>query len=501
MRRNVSLTMRLAILVAGTALPLILFAGGLIYQHYLSDQKVAFDRVLQFTRGLKLVLEREMQGIVSGLTVLASSPALQQGDFNEFRTIANAFLAGFPGHPSIVIADASGQIVFDSKTPPGSPLPQRTLRADRDRVFRTGQPAFSPMFVGSVSKRPIVTVTVPVFRDNKVVYDLSFDPPQEVFQHIIEQQQMTDDWTISIFDQNGVNFARVPNPEQTVGKRASPTLFAVMFSAPEGEARTVSLEGVPLLTAFVRSELSGWVAASGIAENTLTAPLKRSVGFAAALGVVMLAIGLAFAVRMATQIARAETLHSLLIDELNHRVKNTLATVQSLASQTFRNSTDTEARSKFSARLGALGRTHDTLSAQKWDGANIDEVIDATLAPFQTANVDRIRSSGPSMRLSPRAVVVLSMAIHELATNAVKYGALSTPAGRIRIDWHKNDQGGKTTVSLCWQESGGPPVTPPERTGFGSTLIEQGFAAQLNGKAELDFASDGVKCTLEFSTS
>lgn len=499
MRRNLSLTLRLAILVAGTALPLILFAGGLIYQHYLADQKVAFDRVLQFTRGLKLVLEREMQGIVSGLTVLATSPSLQQGDFTEFRTIANAFLASFPGHPSIVLADANGQIVFDSRMPPGSPLPKRAQRKDRDKVFRTGQAVFSPMFIGNVSKRPIVTVTVPVFRDNKVIYDLSFDPPQEVFQRIIEQQQMSDDWTISIFDQNGVNFARVPNPEETIGKRASPTLFAVMFSAPEGEAHTVSLEGVPLLTAFVRSELSGWVAASGIAEKTLTAPLRRSVGLAAALGVVMLAIGLLFAVRMATQIARAETLHSLLIDELNHRVKNTLATVQSLASQTFRNSSDAEARAKFSARLGALGRTHDTLSAQKWDGADIKSVVEATLSPFESANPDRIRASGPAIRLPPRSVVILSMAIHELATNAAKYGALSAASGRIKIVWSKVEENGKATVTLHWQETGGPPVKTPDRTGFGSTLIEQGFAAQLNGKANLEFASTGLSCTLEFS--
>src|SRR6185437_15613782 len=232
MPRSLSLPLRLAILVAGTILPLILFSGALVYQHYRQDQAAAFGRVLQFTRGLKLVLEREMQGIVSGLTVLASSPSLQQGDFVGFRTIADAFLARFPGYPSIIIADAAGQIVFDSNSPSGVTLPKRAERPERDKVFRTGQPAFSPMFIGAVTKRPIVTVTVPIFRDGKVIYDLSFDPPQEVFQRIIEQQQMNAEWTVSIFDQNGVNFARVPNPEQTVGKPASPTLSAVMFSAP-----------------------------------------------------------------------------------------------------------------------------------------------------------------------------------------------------------------------------------------------------------------------------
>ena len=110
---------------------------------------------------------------------------------------------------------------------------------------------------------------MPVFRDGEVVYDLSFDPPLEIFQRIIEQQKPDEEWTISIFDQRGANFARVPNPQTTVGREASPSLSAVMFSAKEGQARTTSLEGVPLLTAFVHSDLTGWISAAGIAEKTL----------------------------------------------------------------------------------------------------------------------------------------------------------------------------------------------------------------------------------------
>src|SRR5215510_8288018 len=365
MRRKLSLPLRLAILVAGTILPLIGFSAAIVYQHYIQDRQDAFGRVLQVTRSIQQVVDREMQGIVSGLIVLAGSDSLARGDFDAFRGRVQGFLSQFPGHASIIVGDREGRQVFNSSRDPGVLLPPRTNREDRGVVFKTRKAALSELFVGSVSRRPIVTVTVPVFHGGEVVYDLSFDPPLEIFQRIIEQQKPSDDWTISIFDRKGINFARVPNPETTIGMKASPSLFAVMFSAREGQART---EGVPLLTAFVRSGLTGWIPAAGIAEKALTAPAVRTFVLTGAIGVGMLAIGLAFAIRMATAIARAEALHELLINEVNHRVKNTLATVQSLSSQTFRSSADAIARGKFDERLSSLGRTYDVLSAKKWEG-------------------------------------------------------------------------------------------------------------------------------------
>ncbi|MGC1915410.1 MAG: sensor histidine kinase, partial [Pseudolabrys sp.] len=295
--------------------------------------------------------------------------------------------------------------------------------------------------------------------------------------------------------QQGANFARVPNPETTIGRHASPSLFSVMFSAKEGQARTTSLEGVPLLTAFVHSDLTRWIPAAGIAEKTLVAPVVRTFLLTAAIGIAMLGIGLAFAIRMATTIARAETLHELLIDEINHRVKNTLATVQSLASQTFRSGTDAASRNKFDARLASLGRAHDVLSAKKWEGADIGEVVAATLEPFASASPHRIAFDGASVPMSSRAVVMLSLVLHELATNAAKYGALSGPVGRVTVSWTLEPH---DTVKLNWRESGGPPVGKPDRVGFGSTLIEKGFTAQMGGSATLRYERDGLTCALEF---
>jgi two-component sensor histidine kinase len=495
MRLVNSLPVRLAILVAGTMLPLIIFSGVIIYNNYLQDRQDAQARVLGLTRSIRQTLDREVQGMLSGLSVLASSRALRDDDFEAFRIGAAAFAKQFDGETLLVVGDPEGRIVFNSAAAPGVELGHRAERRDRDIVFETGKPAFSPLFIGPISGRPIVTITVPVFRGDKVVYDLSFNPPLSIFQRIVEQLSPGPDWTASIFDQNGLNFARVPNPGQTIGQRASPTLFAVLRTAEEGQTTTVSLEGVPLVTAWTRSAFTGWIAAAGIAESTLSAPALQDLSIALLIGGLLLLIGLAFALRMATQIARGEAMQELLINELNHRVKNTLATVQSLASQTFRQSGDIDAKRKFGSRLAALGGAHDLLSEQKWEGTDLREVLQTAIEPFQTGG-ERFVLSGPSIRISARCVTMFSMVIHELATNATKYGALSAPEGQVRIEWQQTGDAGRH-IDLQWAELRGPPVDPRSRIGFGSALIEQGFAAQLGGRAELVFKRSGLVCNLE----
>ena len=152
------------------------------------------------------------------------------------------------------------------------------------------------------------------------------------------------------------------------------------------------------------------------------------------IGGILLLIGLAFAVRMATAIARGEMLHDLLIEELNHRVKNTLAILQSIATQTFRSASRAE-REKFEGRLGALAEAHNLLSTEKWQGSDLADVIGRVLQPYLLNNPERVRMFGPSVPLSPRLAVVLSMILHEIATNAAKYGALSNDSGTVMLDW------------------------------------------------------------------
>jgi two-component sensor histidine kinase len=262
----------------------------------------------------------------------------------------------------------------------------------------------------------------------------------------------------------------------------------------------VSLEGVALITSFVRSTLTGWTVAAGISERSLVGPLWRNLAITSVIGAFLLLTGLAFAVRMATTIARGEMLHNLLIEELNHRVKNTLAIVQAIAVQTFRSASRDE-RGKFEGRLGALAEAHNLLNTEKWRGAELQDVVGRVLRPYLLNNPDRLRMSGPKVPLAPRLAVVLSMIVHEIATNAAKYGALSSENGTIRLDWEIITEKARPRLRLIWAEAGGPLVVAPVRRGFGSRLIERSARDQLGGEATIDFLPRGavytVVCSLE----
>jgi two-component sensor histidine kinase len=182
----------------------------------------------------------------------------------------------------------------------------------------------------------------------------------------------------------------------------------------------------------------------------------------------------------------------LLINELNHRVKNSLATVQAIAFQTLKGDTPlAEARSRFEARLMALSRAHNLLTEQNWEGAALERVVRDSVEHF--AGDCRFRISGPSFWLAPRSALALALALHELGTNAAKYGALSAEGGVIDIAWHEADG----ILRLNWKESGGPAVAAPSRRGFGSRLIEQGLGGDLGGEARIAFEPDGLRCTIE----
>lgn len=492
---KLSLPVRLALLIAGTTLPLILFAAGIVFNNYEQDRRDATQRVLETVRSIRLVLDSEMQRMTGGLQVLGLTDSLRSGDFNGFRRIAAGFLDQYGSDGVVLVADREGRLLFSSVTADTASLPPRNNRDIVEKVFSTKRPYYSNLFVGAIKKRQIVTVEVPVIRDDEVLYDISFSPPIEIFQAIIEQQRPGQDWTISIFDGAGINFARVPNPQATLGKQASPSLYAEMLRQPEATLTTVSLEDAPLITSFAQSSLTGWTVAAGIAERSLVAPLWHSLAITSVIGGMLLLVGLAFALRMATAIARGEMLHDLLIDELNHRVKNTLAILQSIATQTFRSASRVE-REKFEGRLTALAETHNLLSQEKWQGSELRDVIARVLQPYLLTNPERVRMFGPKVPLSPRLAVVMSMIVHEMATNAAKYGALSNDAGTVALDWEIIEDNAGDQLRLIWTEAGGPHVTAPVQRGFGSRLIERSARDQLGGEATVDFLPRGVVYTV-----
>jgi len=192
---------------------------------------------------------------------------------------------------------------------------------------------------------------------------------------------------------------------------------------------------------------------------------------------------------------RAEAHREMLLAELNHRVKNTLAVMQSIANQTFKGvRTTAEAKKAFEGRLIALAFAHDLLTRSNWESASLADLAADTLQA-RGANKERITLAGPPVLLSPRQALALAMALHELFTNAAKYGALSNEAGKIEITWTRAEEP-RPRLKLVWRESGGPPVAPPKRRGFGSLLLERTLAHDLDGKVTTEFNPQGLICSI-----
>lgn len=202
-----------------------------------------------------------------------------------------------------------------------------------------------------------------------------------------------------------------------------------------------------------------------------------------------------------TEEVEYEERQALLIQELNHRVKNTLAVVQGLAQQTFRGIAQADgAMATYKARLQALAAAHGLLTASSWSPAKVKDVVALTVEAPAGSDLERVDLHGPDFELSPEVALALTMIVHELTTNAIKYGALSNDAGRVSVEWtvteaHIDDEV-CDQFSLTWSETGGPPVTPPESPGFGTRLIRSGITSKRGTQVDLRYEPGGVVCEL-----
>jgi PAS domain S-box-containing protein len=211
-------------------------------------------------------------------------------------------------------------------------------------------------------------------------------------------------------------------------------------------------------------------------------------------------IGASKIVRDITELRRARELQKLLVEEMRHRIKNTLATVQAIAAQTLRSASDDD-RQAFVSRLVTLASAHDLLTLENWNRASLRDIADHALKPFHEAHRQRLLIRGDGdVWLDAHKASLLAMALHELATNAVKYGALSNASGQVQVTWNVARDHQRSRTKLIWQEIGGPQVAPPKRKGFGSALVERALKSEL-GSVSLGFDPEGVTCTMDIETA
>lgn len=300
--------------------------------------------------------------------------------------------------------------------------------------------------------------------------------------------------------------ARDPDCRKIVGNPAAYELLRLphdanlSLSGPEGDrpshfqvfvdGRALSTEELPVQRAARGEEVRNFENETRFDDGTSrylfgnATPLRDASGRA---------IGAVAAFTDITDRKKAEQQRDLLIAELNHRVKNTLATVISIAGQSFSKSQDPEsAWRSFESRIRALARTHGCLAGADWAGVSFEDILSDEFAPYSSEDGNNLRRSGPGVVFKPKCALTLGMAIHELTTNAAKYGSLSVKQGTVDVAW---DVAGDH-LHISWTEAGGPPVLPPERSGFGRLLLERALTSDLRGDVRLDFAKEGLRCTI-----
>jgi two-component sensor histidine kinase len=432
----------------------------------------------------------------------------------------------------VVIHDRNGQQYVNTLLPAGAPLPRSTPPAEMWRAFDQGKIHICDLSRGAVEPN-IVCVDVPLGMQARPNYAISVLYRPRSFDRIITRESSGTGNIATLVDTSGRVIWRNIKPDEFVGHAATGPLKAALSRSNSAVLQTKSLEGVAMLSAFNRSPLTGWSVIVGSPIEQVNNATRLAVWRGSLLALFILLTGAALAALIGAKLvgsvhalvdasrpdgggdeirrtgireidevgdtlrqsfaarAEGERHQQILIGELNHRVKNTLAIVQSLAHQTFRDQASPgEAIKSFEARLTALAAAHNLLTEQRWEAASMKQIVTAALRPF--CHERRCAMDGPDFKIAPQTAVTLALAIHELATNASKYGALSTDGGTIDLTWTEDDG----RFDLTWREVGGPTVAQPTTEGFGTRLIKRGLAAELHGTVDLDFQPDGLVCRI-----
>jgi two-component sensor histidine kinase len=532
----------LALIFFITALPLSALAFLATDEVARADRDASRAALMASTRAVAATIDREISRHLVLAEQLAQSRSLLGGDLVEFWQEAKDAAALLPG-TWIGVVDPAGRMLVHTTREPGDVLPTRSNMELEAKAFLTKQPRLSDLYVGVVTGRTIAAIDVPVFRGGLPAYVISVGLDPARFQHLLEEQHFPEGWLVGLLDRQARFIARLP--KWPVGTSASEAWRAVLRLSPEGISES-RFEGIRHLGAHTQTD-DGWIVGITMIVSDLDAPLlsvQRRLALAAGFCLFMsgtlgwltsrklvretkrllrTAEGLAqekqierqpsgireydlvqssFAETSAILRARneerrlAEEHRQLLVDELNHRVRNTLTAVQAIAMQTLRGKAEPEATEGFQARLMALSRAHDTLTREHWDSADLGDIVMQAIAPYRRGDRSRFRVSGPSIRLLPKSALALAMALHELCTNAVKYGALKGDQGVVSIDWLATSTSGTPRLRLRWAESGGPPVHDPTKQGFGTILLRS-LSEDLDAQVELHYPLTGAVCTID----
>jgi two-component sensor histidine kinase len=517
--------------------PLLVFATGVAFKY--SEFEVSRSERLaeQLAANLAVVLDSQLQRELGLLRGLAGSQSLQSNDLPRFYQEARRAIVARDAN--IVLREMAPRQLLNTQVPFGTALPPAVELTDQEReVFRAGRPYASNVYRSPISGETRFAVALPVPRGSEPPLLLSLTAPTTRIRDALISAT-PQNWISAVGDRRGMYIARSERHDEATGQ---PGVKAYLDKAvgKSGYFRETSFVGVPLLAGYHRSEFSGWLVAANIPQAIVEAPLRNSMLIVGGAGAIALLVSMLLAhligrgfasateglelqatalregqevvslktpladlravgdalVSASAAIRQREHERDLLTNELNHRVKNMLTTIQSLVQNTLRGEESAEVRKALSNRLIALSKAHDILTVQNWQGAELGELTSGLRDSF--GGEQRMSSNGPPVWLEARAALAISLILNELATNAVKYGALSNDSGHIAINW---DVTPSQSLSIEWIERGGPLVEQPSRRGFGSRLIEAAFRGEEGAETELLFESEGVRCRMRLPQS
>ncbi len=455
---------------------------------------------------------------------------------------------------AILIVGLDGNIrCFSDPTLASPNLSERDYFRDAIDKKKLAIGTFTP---SKISDRNVIPLAMPIIRNEKVEGVVVAGLDLEWLGRHLRDRSGSRSGTIVIADRNGIVVSRQPSPEKYVGTTLNTTNSQDRINtATPGVADIIGVDGIARIIGYIPAKATpfGLYVSSGISREDAFGSIDRALRN----GLLLYALGSAIAFVLAwlvgegmirrplmkmvataeawrrgdntartriagradeigvlgytfdrlmdenqlreEQRATAEERREILVHELAHRVKNTLATVQSIAGMSFRHSQGPDALRQFQDRLQALVRGHDLLTQKNWQHADLSEVAEAAMAPLKEERGHRFSIAGPPVDLPPTTAVPMAMILHELCTNALKYGALSNADGRVAISWTTAPDERGTAINLTWVETGGPPVHPPQQDGFGSRLIGS-LTQQMNGGFKTEYAPTGIVCEVRLVT-
>jgi two-component sensor histidine kinase len=536
-RRKSNFRFHLGVLGALTAVPFIL-AGAVVAVLYVNSERQRTQQdLVSAAKDLSNAIDRQVTGGVSTLQALAFSPSLEQHDLASFYEQATRVAGIFPG--SLVgFRSADGKQIINTALPWGAPLPTTQdpiLRASDKTALDTMQPVVSNIYTGASTGQRYVMINLPIMFEGAPHFLNMALPPESILRLVQQSSVVRPDWLVIVIDANRRVIARTRDHDNFVGRSASES-FVQKLAGTDGIVTSTTLDGTRVVDGYFRSPLTGWTVITAAPVSTINRSLRQAAIAVGTTGAIGLLCSLAFSIlysryitppiwrlrRDALALSRREKVtgfntgitelnaisdtladastwlikdeqaKSQMVRELNHRVKNTLASVLSIARQTALKSDDIpEFFDAFSGRIVALSQAHDALSEGQWIEADITELVRRVCTTM--AEPERIRTEGPPVPLHPRAAVTMGMVLHELSTNAAKYGALANAKGTIAIEWSVQPHAeGGPQFAFDWTEQGGPPVTEPERKSFGTRFITDSIHHELKGSAEFDFRPEGL---------